>query len=63
MIIERDQLIKKIHKDLEKKTAASLAADMGIPAMTLGRIVREKSQGSIGTWETIAIHYRKKRSA
>lgn len=63
MLIDRKQLIKKIHKDLRVKTKAELALEIGIPAMTLGRLIREKengtaySMGSIETWELIARYY------
>jgi DNA transposition AAA+ family ATPase len=64
MVIEREQLIKKINRDIQKKTRSELADRIGIPAMTLGRIISGASGGSMKTWETIAIYYYKiKKSA
>jgi hypothetical protein len=60
MLNERERLLQKISNDLRKKTSACLAAEIGITAMTLGRIIRKKSRGSVGTWDTITAYYRKR---
>lgn len=57
MIVERTKLKQQLRSDLRCKSKAQVAHEIGIPAMTLGRIMRGKSAGSIATWEAIARHY------
>ena len=61
MIIDREQLKTKLRKDLKTKSAAQLADEIGILHMTLWRIMKGGSEGSITTWETIAEYYRNDR--
>ena len=55
----RQRLLKRLKKDLERESFTYLAKKIGLPIPTLWRIVNEKTQGCIGSWEQIEAYYKK----
>lgn len=54
----RKRLFKLIHRDLKKITMTDLSGKIGLPVVTLWKIVKGQRQGSIQTWEKIERYYR-----
>lgn len=53
----KDQILKKLHKDIEKNSLSSMAVKIDIPYTNLYRIVKGEGTCTMRTWEKIEAYY------
>jgi hypothetical protein len=59
--MNRNKYIDRLKKESEKLTYTQLAAKIGVHYVTLWRVIKGKSPGSLNFWDAVFAYYKRPR--